>query len=463
MAQRQTPLFLLRWGTVLLLMITALGLVGPASTTQAQGNVRYFPQTGHFLGGAFRVFWETWETDQNNPMVFGYPITEEYVSGQTGRLTQYFERARFELNEQGQVVLGNLGLEVTAGRTFPTANPIPSTAQRRYVNGYIIQYGFKEIWETRGGEVIFGPPISNEVQETIDMGQPRVVQYFQRARFEYWPELPPGQRVVISSLGRLMAPRDMLAPLPPDGAPGQRQHDPTQQPPLEESINASVTPATVQAGQTMLFDAWGFEKDEEVSLWLTRPDKSTMALDEVPQADEQGSIGHERVAVDTSGFEAGVWAISAQGQESARKAYAFFRVTPAPASETPGQSTTPHGTPVSPERIPSPVGECANNAPAPAEGFQIWLSDTAPRTDSNVHLCMRLIVNQQVVTDASAEGLVHFDEKKWLAAEPPKSADGIASLKFKVDEDVTPGFEIIVDGQMTYNEEVYHGRTSFTP
>ena len=46
--------------------------------------------------------------------------------------------------------------------------------------------------------ILYGYPITEEFQNKDG----RSIQYFQRARFEYWPELSEGQRVVPTSLGR---------------------------------------------------------------------------------------------------------------------------------------------------------------------------------------------------------------------------------------------------------------------
>lgn len=92
-----------------------LGLLGyelrktadPPLAAAPPGDRRFFPETGHSLGGQFRAFWEA----NGGLAVFGLPITEEISEG--GRTVQYFERARFELNAQApagqQVQLGQIG------------------------------------------------------------------------------------------------------------------------------------------------------------------------------------------------------------------------------------------------------------------------------------------------------------------------------------------------------------------
>ena len=70
-------------------------------------NVRYYPQTGHTLGYAFKTFF-----DFNGGLeVFGYPITELLIENE--RIVQYFQRAKMEWHpdkpNEERVQLGNLG------------------------------------------------------------------------------------------------------------------------------------------------------------------------------------------------------------------------------------------------------------------------------------------------------------------------------------------------------------------
>ncbi|NJN65786.1 MAG: hypothetical protein HC884_03265 [Chloroflexaceae bacterium] len=340
--------------TLVLLVIflaLTLGLPGRSSRLEAQTDTRYFAETGHFLRGAFRYFWETNGGPLGSIHTFGYPITEEYWSGTTGRITQYFERARFELVERdGQygVELGNLGAEATAGRTFETFAPIEPTTQRRFIpqTQHIIQYGFKEIWETHGAERIFGWPISDEIMEVTGDGQMRTVQYFERVRFEYWPEFLPGERVVLTALGRFLAPPELLPPLPPDAAPGSTPSAP--QPPaqpaqpatpsgpvLPANSNAVVEPQWGDPGTKFIFEAKGFASGEKVAIWLTAPDGTTKSLKDHASTNRDGYLV-DRITIDSDGFMGGVWATTAEGRDSKRTAVAYFQVGgPAPVAAAP--------------------------------------------------------------------------------------------------------------------------------
>ncbi|MGH2370392.1 MAG: glycosyl hydrolase, partial [Chloroflexota bacterium] len=121
-----------------------------------------------------------------------------------GRTVQYFQRARFEYHpDKGgtpyEVQLTLLGDQVTAGRRpFPTVDPFPSSDQQVYFpeTGHSLSFGFLSYWRDRGGLDVFGYPISEEMTE-----DGYTVQYFQRARFEYHPELPEPYQVSLGLLG----------------------------------------------------------------------------------------------------------------------------------------------------------------------------------------------------------------------------------------------------------------------
>ncbi len=80
----------------------------PPVAAPTSAERRFFPETGHSVGGAFRAYWE-----RNGGLAqFGLPLTEEIVEG--GRTVQWFERARFESNPQAvgtpnEVQLGQIG------------------------------------------------------------------------------------------------------------------------------------------------------------------------------------------------------------------------------------------------------------------------------------------------------------------------------------------------------------------
>ncbi|KAB8139888.1 vanomycin resistance protein VanB [Chloroflexia bacterium SDU3-3] len=77
------------------------------------------------------------------------------------------------------------------------ANP-PGTLVAYYPEtGHHVISHFKKFYDANGGLAIFGLPLTEMfVEDGLQ------VQYFQRARFEYHPELPAGQRVQLTQIGR---------------------------------------------------------------------------------------------------------------------------------------------------------------------------------------------------------------------------------------------------------------------
>jgi hypothetical protein len=454
--QRRRHFSLIRIAALCFAVVLVIGLA-PLSRAQDYSEPYFFPETGHSIKGAFRYFWET----NGGVANFGYPITEEYVPAYQAPLTQYFEKARFELVEQnGQyhVRLGPLGAEILAGRSFPKAQPIPNTAQRRYIpeTGYIIQYGFKEVWETRGGARIFGWPLSNELEEQTADGQVRIVQYFENARFEFWPQFAPGQRVLLSNLGVMLAPPEQTSPAVPGGEEPQQQPQ-EQQSSLPPNQNGVVVPEAGPPGTMFFFQAGGFEGEEDIVLWYTRPDGSTEPIDrDDVKSDSEGSINHENITIDSSGFGDGVWAITAQGDDSGEegKAYAFFRI----------DSTLPP--PPTPEPPPATraTGRCSDNAPEPTEGLVAWMTEDEPELDETVRVCVQYIVDGKAIAGARVEGTIRYDEDDDDIGPEETNANGVAEIKFEVtDDDDEADSRVWIDIYLEHAGRRYQTKTSFIP
>ena len=169
-----------------------------------QTGVAFLAPTGHTLRDPFLSYWQ----QHGGLAQFGYPLSEPFseeskTNGQTYTV-QYFERNRFEYHPENppgqQVLLGLLGVSLTNGRNFSTSQAFPSTAD--YVFFPQTQHslgnnsGFLKYWQQHGGLAIYGYPISEEL---IENGY--TVQYFERNRFEYHPELPDPYKVSLGLLG----------------------------------------------------------------------------------------------------------------------------------------------------------------------------------------------------------------------------------------------------------------------
>ncbi|NNJ10992.1 L,D-transpeptidase family protein [Chloroflexales bacterium ZM16-3] len=147
----------------------------------------YFAESGHHLSNrsGFLNFWRA----NGQKLIFGYPITEELVEG--GRIVQYFERARFEFHPEtpnAPVQLGLIGSDLVAADGIApdllagVENP-QSGASYFPETSHSLSGEIRGYWDRHGAIGIFGFPISEPLLE-----DGRTVQYFERARLEWWPE-----------------------------------------------------------------------------------------------------------------------------------------------------------------------------------------------------------------------------------------------------------------------------------
>jgi hypothetical protein len=167
---------------------------------------------GMVVRDSFQHFWKFF----GGEATFGRPISLAYRDS-TGKLVQYFERARFELNEsehvkpidpewpEGQtaevyldrVHLTPLGAEAAVGRDFSRVADPGHTGVRYFpATGHTLRGAFRDLWETQG-EIFFGPPLSEPFDEIVD-GRRTHVQYFTHWRFEQQDQGP----VRLATLGR---------------------------------------------------------------------------------------------------------------------------------------------------------------------------------------------------------------------------------------------------------------------
>ncbi len=222
-----------------------------ATTTLAQSGTDeperslYFPETGHTLTGDFLIYYKD---TPNAELVLGNPITEPFEDQFSGHLVQYFERARLEKGDGNELELevfaSPLGyyMYVPSTELYSPKN-LPGC---RYYSEYKkhVCYAFLDFFEAHGGVAQFGYPISN-----FEIRDGWIVQYFQRARFEWHPELPSGQRVKLSDLGSLyfdMIKEDPKRLRPPELPVG----GPFIQPVLDLRVHASLrNAATHQDGE----------------------------------------------------------------------------------------------------------------------------------------------------------------------------------------------------------------------
>ncbi|CAA9356166.1 MAG: hypothetical protein AVDCRST_MAG93-7369 [uncultured Chloroflexia bacterium] len=216
-------------------VVCILAIVGLAATPVAAQPERCFAETGYCISGRFLNYWE-----QNGGLaVFGYPTTRasNEVNPDTGRtyLTQWFERNRFELHPENaapyDVLLGRLGddrlqqlgvdwhqfpsgpAEESCVYFGPTRHNLCDTlySAGQCVGGCPI--GFRQYWATHGLEfdgrpgtsfeesvALFGMPLSSAYIDQDESGSRQVVQWFERARFEWHPRNPDEFTVLLGLL-----------------------------------------------------------------------------------------------------------------------------------------------------------------------------------------------------------------------------------------------------------------------
>ncbi len=175
------------------------GWVIPSIDTNQLRLQRYFPETGHTVSGEFLIKYE----EAKDPIrLYGYPITDAYQDNSTGRIVQYFQRARLEFYPEaseeervGITPLGDYLYQTGAGKT----QPIPagtSACQLFTKTKHQVCYEFLNFFNKFGGIKQFGYPISD-----LEIQNGRIYQYFQYVRMEWRPELPSGIRVALADLG----------------------------------------------------------------------------------------------------------------------------------------------------------------------------------------------------------------------------------------------------------------------
>jgi hypothetical protein len=196
-------------GTTLVVSLMFLTLLLPAAPpATAQNNCHTFAETGYPVCGPFLEYWRNNGGLRQQGLPISVPQSE--VSPTDGRTydVQYFERSVFEYHpeEPSGVLLSLLGnfiyRERYAGNApnqsannSPGSISFPLTGKR--LGGRFLAY-----WQQNGGLRQQGYPISNEFIERSELdGKEYRVQYFERAVFEYHPENPVPNDVLLSQLG----------------------------------------------------------------------------------------------------------------------------------------------------------------------------------------------------------------------------------------------------------------------
>lgn len=234
---------------VLSVCIMAVVLVASVPTAQvkAQTNERCFAETGFCISGPIRQFWER----NGGLTVFGLPLSaqeSEYIGLISSASSdawmpgvklqaQRFERYRLELHPDGQVRIGRLGsdtLEQQGRSWWDFEQPGPQQGCHFFEEtGHNVCGNILQAWQANGIEAdgvpgsnygeslaLFGLPLSEAHMERLEDGNEYLVQWFERARFEYHPGSGAPFDVQFGRLGALDMCLNIPAPIGVDVSPG---------------------------------------------------------------------------------------------------------------------------------------------------------------------------------------------------------------------------------------------------
>jgi hypothetical protein len=287
--------------SLLLLIVMLAGGVPGSRIANAQQAVRLFPETSKSVSGRFLQYWDT----HGGLAQQGFPISgamgEPSATDGKVRTVQYFERAVFEYHPENQppndVLLSLLGA-FRYQQKYPTGGApgqVSNTSTGSVLfkeTGKRVGGAFLAYWQQHGGLAQQGYPISGEFSEKSDLdGQTYAVQYFERAVFEYHPEIQATDKVLLSQLGAFRykqlssAGRGVAPPLPvppaipiPTATP-QAKATATPQARATATPNATanphrkfVPPATATPGHDPQAYEWASQILLSIDEWPQFPD-----------------------------------------------------------------------------------------------------------------------------------------------------------------------------------------------
>lgn len=305
--------------------------------TTTRQDLLCFAETGQCIDGRFREYWE----QHGGVAMFGFPLTPEYseTTPEGTFMVQYFERVRFESHPElaapYDVLLGRLGdtrlrQEGQDWTTLPQGQST-STCTWFAQTGHSVCEPFKTFWEQQGltdlsltsyerSLALFGLPISEPSRETNAAGDEILVQWFERARFEYAPTFPEPFNIMLGLLGAETR-------NPPTAA--QPIIDPALCADVPATLNAIVEPANcVVEGTVITFDIYGFRPNETITYWLVMPDGDLDGPEQSFTVGVSGAI--VGLDYDTTGMTPGIWTWYFRGEGSDHRSTLPFKVVPRP-------------------------------------------------------------------------------------------------------------------------------------
>jgi hypothetical protein len=319
----------------------------PKAASSSQAGCQYFGETSHLVCDAFLRYWQSnglsldsraGFTAAESLALFGLPLTEARTEvGSDGKeyLTQWFERARFELHPEvgaNVVLLGLLGRETSGGAGAPPAPPaadscadVPEPVNARIrpgkcfaagTNIAIDVFGFAPneqvgFWFNTPEGLIFG------TIQTYNVGPTGAVNDLPLPTDDFtpgiWSFVMEGTRSGHKAIAYFKI---------TGGAP---QATPPVSGDVPAPVSASVTPAQGPGGTEFEAQGFGFQPGENIGVYVTAPDQSVYGAPFQVKADGAGNSEYVYFTSDPS-MPKGVWAMTFEGVSSKHRAIAYFRI-----------------------------------------------------------------------------------------------------------------------------------------
>jgi hypothetical protein len=306
---------------------------------------------------------------------------------------------------------------------------------------------FATYWRD-GGLAVFDLPLTPADKRPVE-GQDHKVQYFERARFEYHPELARPYDVLLGRLGV-----DLLAALGRDWQTFPRG-DP------------SAAHYFAETGHAIAPQFWAFWSSHGLELDGNKQSKTiveAIALFGYPISEAQMEQNADGGVFLTQWFERARFEYHPENKPpydvllGRLGAEALVQLPTPPLAPTPAA-----GLP----GIPKPQGNCVANVPAPAEGPQAWMTAPQPSTVGQFDsVCARLILGGKIVKNAEVRAMINFFEHAQSYGPVRTGADGVAEIGFNIgDERQSRRHQtVLVNVTITAPDgQNYRTQTSFWP
>jgi hypothetical protein len=185
-------------GIVLVFLILAIAVPTYNGLAQTPDST-YIEETGFWIKGQFL---EIYQSVDDPLLIFGYPLSNEIVDAPNGLIIQYFQKVRMDLVQGvrgSEIQIADLGtILYHSGAPLANISTSSPTCREFPETGKSVCYAFRQFYDMNNGALLFGNPISD--LEKVDN---RYVQYFEKVRMEWRPEMEAGQRVGLTDLGKI--------------------------------------------------------------------------------------------------------------------------------------------------------------------------------------------------------------------------------------------------------------------